>query len=349
MQTQELNQLRQTIQTLFPDEITDLKNDFDREFFEKTGSKDALHQVIKKERKQPHFCDECGSLHIVKNGKTSTKRQKYRCVDCGKSCSDTYKSISASSKKPYHIWEAFIICMMNGFSLRKTSSLIDISTPTAFHWRHKVMEAMKNYDKNRKLQENIQMDETYFLLNMKGLQSLPRKAKKRKEDSQKRGVNNEHVCVLTAIDSNDQILIDVIDQGNPKTNKIIKALEGNVKMGQTIITDSKTAYRKVAKHFKSELHQIPSGFYRKGSYNLGEINEIHSSMKTWLVPFKGVSTKHLSRYLAWFRFNKLLHMHQETSKHNRIVMNYSIQEIVDFLICEIHSTPFPVDITLPYL
>jgi len=34
------------------------------------------------------------------------------------------------------------------------------------------MEAMKNYDKNRKLQENIQMDETYFLLNMKGLKSF---------------------------------------------------------------------------------------------------------------------------------------------------------------------------------
>jgi len=45
--------------------------------------------------------------------------------------------------------------MMNGFSLRKTSSLIDISTTTAFNWRHKVMEAMKKYDKNRELEEDI--------------------------------------------------------------------------------------------------------------------------------------------------------------------------------------------------
>ncbi len=74
--------------------------------------------------------------------------------------------------------------MMNGLSLRKTSALIDISTTTAFHWRHKVMEAMKQYDKNRPLTGNIQIDETYFLLNMKGTRALPRKAKKRKISSQ---------------------------------------------------------------------------------------------------------------------------------------------------------------------
>lgn len=349
MQVQELNQLRKAIQTLYPDEITDLMNDVTREFNEKTGAKDALHQIVRKERNKPLYCDECGSLHIVKNGKTPTKVQKYRCVDCGRNYSDTHKSISSSSKKPYHVWEEFIICMMNGFSLRKTSSLIDISTTTAFHWRHKVMEAMNKYDKTRELEEDIQMDETYFLLNMKGSKSLPRKSKKRKGRSIKRGVNNEHVCVLTAIDSNDQLFIEVIDQGNPTTINIIEALEGSIKNGQTITTDSKTAYINVAKHFKSELHQIPSGFHSNGLYNLGEINEIHSSMKTWFVPFKGVSTKHLSRYLAWFRFNKLLLMHQEIPNHNRITMNYSIQEIVDFLISDIHSTPFPIDIYLPYM
>ena len=349
MHTQELKSIRQALPTLFADEIVDLKKEIDCEVNHKTASKDALHQVIKKECKAILYCEHCGSTHVVKNGLTPSKRQKYRCVDCGKSYTDTHKSITASSKKAYHVWESFIECMMNGLSLRKTSALIDISTTTAFHWRHKVMEAMKQYDKNRPLTGNIQIDETYFLLNMKGTRALPRKAKKRKISSHKRGVSNEHICVLTAIDSNDQLLIELIDQGNPQANKITQALDKRIPTGQTMITDSKSAYIQVANTFEATHHQIPSGFHTNGVYNLGEVNEIHSSMKNWFVQFKGVSTKHLSRYLAWFRFKKLLDYHEMMNKHNRITMNYSIKETIRFLINEIHSTPFPVDITKPYL
>jgi len=349
MHTQELINIRQTLPSLFADEIVDLKKAIDREANHKTMSKDALHQVIKKERNTKAYCDYCGGTHVVKNGKTPSKRQKYRCVDCNKNYTDTHKSITASSKKAYHVWEAFIECMINGLSLRKTAALIDISTTTAFHWRHKVMEAMKHYDKKRVLKESIQVDETYFLLNMKGTKALPRKAKKRKVSSNKRGISDEHICVLTAVDSNDQILIELIDQGNPQTNTIIQALEGRMQNGQTMITDSKSAYIQVANYFNATLHQIPSGFHTNGVYNLGEVNEIHSNMKQWFVKFKGVSTKHLSRYLAWFRFKRLLDYHEEPNKHDRITMNYSIKEMIHFLIKAIHSTKFPVDITKPYL
>lgn len=328
--------------------MIDLKKVFDEVFHQKIESKDALHQVIHKERKRKEHCEICGSMHIVENGKTPLKRQKYRCVDCGKSYSDTRDSITASSKKPYYAWEEFILCMMNGFSLRKTSALIDISTPTAFHWRHKVMEAMKKYAIQEPLKEEIQIDETYIILNMKGLKSLPRKAKKRKISSKKRGVNNEHVCVLTAIDSNDQLLLEVIDQGNPQTETIINALDGRIQMKQTIITDSKSAYIEVAKKFKATLHQIPSGFHQHNHYHLGDINEVHSRLKIWLSQFKGVSSKHLNRYLAWFRFKRLLDYQHEVNHHNRVTMNHSICEIISFLINEIHSTPFPIDIYKPY-
>jgi transposase-like protein len=180
------------------------------------------------------------------------------------------------------------------------------------------------------------------------MKSLPRKAKKRNESSEKRGVNNEHVCVLTAIDSNDQLLFEVIDQGNPKTENTINTLDGRIQMNQTIITDSKSAYIEVAKKFKATLHQIPSGFHRNGQYHLGDINEVHSRLKTWLSKFKGISTKHLNRYLAWFRFKRRLDYQFEVNYHNRITMNHSIRELISFLIKEIHSTPFPIDIYKPY-
>lgn len=348
MHTQELHQIRQTIQHLFADEIIDLKYDIDREAKRKTTSKDALHQVIRKERETSLHCEHCGSTHIVKNGKTPSNRQKYRCMDCGKSRSDTNNSITFSSKKSYYVWEAFIVCMLSGYSLRKIAALIDISTTTAFHWRHKVMEAMKHYDMTRLLDGDIQIDETYFLLNMKGLRTLPRKAKKRKTSSQSRGISNEHVCVLTAMDSNDQLIIEVIDQGNPTYQNIKQTLNQRMKHGQAITTDSKSTYLQVAKDFGCTLHQIPSGFHTNGIHHLGDVNELHSSMKSWFVPFKGVSTKHLGRYLAWFRFQKLLHYQLTVTKHNRKTMNFTIKQMIDFLIRDIHSTPFPIDIMKPY-
>ncbi len=348
MTPEAFNQVKDTIQTMFADEIMDFKKVFDREVLDKTGAKDALHTVIDKERNEPQYCAECGSVHIVKNGKTKQGRQKYMCKDCGKSHSDTWNSITASSKKPYHVWEAFFACMILGLTLRQTAALVDICKNTADNWRHKVMEAMKHYDMEKPLEGEIQMDETYFLLNMKGLRSLPRPSKKRKTKSYRRGLNTENVAVLTAIDEHDRILIEPISQGNPGTGELLNALEGRITAGSTMITDSKAAYGKVADYYDATLHQIPAGFHQDGIYNLGAINEIHSNMKTWFTKFKGVSSRHLDRYLAWFRFQKLMNYRIETANQKRFMMNRSIKEKVRCLIKTLRSTPFPIDISLPY-
>jgi|AntRauTorcE11898_2_1112593.scaffolds.fasta_scaffold18894_1 transposase-like protein len=348
MHTPELNLIRQNITELFADEIVDLKKDIDREALNKTEAKDALHKVIDKERSESRYCDHCGSVHVVKNGKTPVGRQKYMCKDCGKSYSDTRNSIIASSKKPYHVWESFIVCMMNEFTLRKTAKLIGISLPTAQGWRHKVMEAMGMYDLGVSLSGKIQVDETYFNLNMKGYKKLPRPPKKRKTRSYKKGLNSELVSVVSAIDEHDSLLIEIAGAGNPGADSIIATLDGRVKHGSALTTDSKSAYLKVAKHFNSEIHQIPSGLHTDGAHNLGEVNEVHSRLKSWMVQFKGVSSRHLKRYLNWFRFKRLLNYRKEPTRHNRFTMNYSIKEWLKFLISSIYSTPFPIDIHEAY-
>ncbi len=343
-----LNNLKENIEALCADELVDLKTDVDEQVLSKTMSKDALHKVIKKERKRPEACKVCESTHLVKNGKTKQGRQKYRCMDCGKSYSDTHNSIVKGSKKPYYVWEAFIQCMMNGFSLRKISSLIDITTQTAFSWRHKVMETLATYDQSYKLSEEIQIDETYFLLNMKGSRELPRPAKERGTKGRTRGISNEFACVLTAVDANDHILLEVIGQGNPRTGSIIGALDYRVEQNTRMITDSKAAYHEVSEHFSSKLHQIPSHSHTKGVYNLAVTNGLHSEMRSWFRKFKGVSTKHLARYLAWFRFEKLLRYRYEMKRHNRKCMNYAISNHLTFLTDAISKQPFPIDIELPY-
>lgn len=87
-------------------------------------------------------------------------------------------------------------------------------------------------------------------------------------------------------------------KGILKPVKITQAIDKRIQNGQTMITDSKSADIQVANTFDATHHQISSGFHTNWVYSLGEVNEIHSSMNNWFVGFKGVSTKHLSRYLA---------------------------------------------------
>ena len=76
--------------------------------------------------------------------------------------------------------------MLYGLSLRRTALEVGISTTTAFSWRHKVIKAMSDYQEVIKLSGEIQIDETYFLLNMKGPwnnKKMPRKPKKQGKPS----------------------------------------------------------------------------------------------------------------------------------------------------------------------
>ncbi|MDD3106560.1 MAG: hypothetical protein PHP65_01995 [Bacilli bacterium] len=44
---------------------------------------------------------------------------------------------------------------------------------------------------------------------------MPRKDKKRGTSAIKRGISNERVCVLVAMDESDQMITKLIGQGNP--------------------------------------------------------------------------------------------------------------------------------------
>src|SRR5690554_1723704 len=107
---------------------------------------------------------------------------------------------------------------------------------------HKIIEAMKDYQEVVKLSREIEIDETYFLLNMKGLW--------KGEPAVLRGVSNEHVCVFIALDENDQVLTKVVGQGNPWKDHIFDAIKGKVKAGSHITSNSKSSYFDIAHQLK---------------------------------------------------------------------------------------------------
>lgn len=61
----------------------------------------------------------------------------------------------------------------------------------------------------------VEMDETFVAESFKGNHkksgfSMPRKIHKRGKEIKKRGISNEQICVATAIDRNNNIILEMV-------------------------------------------------------------------------------------------------------------------------------------------
>ena len=57
-----------------------------------------------------------------------------------------------------------------------------------------------------------------------------------------------------------------------------------------------------SKDLKLDHKRIIRGHYKNGIYHINHINSLHSKLKIWMYRFKGVSTKFLSNYMAWYKW-----------------------------------------------
>ena len=146
---------------------------------------DAIHKILFRERKP--------KASWMKYGKTAQGRQRYLDKDTGKTVSISKNSIVRYTKKSYNQWHTYIKYMLYGLTLKEIAFEVGISVTTAFNWRHKILEAMKDYQDDNMLNGEVQVDETYIFLNMEGPwknKDMPRKAKKRGTPSKYRGTSS---------------------------------------------------------------------------------------------------------------------------------------------------------------
>lgn len=103
-----------------------------------TGST-KREQAVKKITHCPH----CSSTSFTKNGK-SGGYQRFICKDCARTFTTTNNTILFKTQKNIKIWQKHIHCIIEKQSLRKSAEICGISLPTAFAWRHKILDALQN-------------------------------------------------------------------------------------------------------------------------------------------------------------------------------------------------------------
>lgn len=193
--------------------------------------------------------------------------------------------------------------LLNGFSLTRIAEENNISVLTSFRLRHKVLYALKTFIKSIRLSGKIQSDEKYFSINLKGIRpiNMPRYSKKRTSTtSPYRGISHHKICVVSSIDENDNLLLEIVGLGRCTTDMLKDSLGLKLNNAKSINAYSASAYQEFCSEYKLILNAIPSGFHNDGVFNISEINGIHSQLETWISKFRGISTRHLQEYLDWF-------------------------------------------------
>jgi len=342
--------IEEIIKDLDPVSIIEFKNYLLENLTELCCVKNSNSKVISSHRKNDLLCKNC-SCKFHKNGKTKNGVQKYICPICKNTMSETTNTIIHHSKLSFDVWSNVIDNLINGFSLRRIAEENNISVLTSFRIRHKVLYALKTFINNILLSGAVQSDEKYFSINLKGTKphNMPRFSKKRTSTSSPyRGISHHKVCVVSSIDENDNLLLQITGLGRCTTEMLENSLGKKIKKVKVINADSASAYQEFCTNHNIKLQALPSGFHSDGHINIAEINGVHSQLETWLSKFRGVSIRHFQDYLNWFNYifimkkkfniNKL-----KTESYSKIVIDNNYINSKD-----IFSVSIPINLNVAY-
>ena len=342
--------IEELLKDLDPVTIIEFKNYLIENLSRLCSMKDSNSKIIAKFKIEERFCNKCGCL-LHKNGKTKTGIQKYICSGCKSTSSETSETIICHSKLSFEIWSNVIDNLLNGFSLRRIAEENNISLLTSFRLRHKVLYALKTFINDIKLSGEIQSDEKYFSINLKGTktENMPRYSKKRTSTtSPYRGISHHKICVVSSIDENDNLLLKIVGLGRCTTEMLKDSLGLKLNNAKSINADSASAYQEFCSEYKLVLNAIPSGFHNDGVFNISEINGIHSQLETWISKFRGISTRHLQEYLDWFVYiftmkKRFLLNKIKTESYSKILIDNNYIKSKD-----IFNIKMPIDLNIAY-
>lgn len=264
--------------------------------------KDTGDLVKEKRFNSGFFCPHCRSKCVVRHGFCGD-RQRYYC----KTCTKTFTDLTGTPLHRLQLKEKFfqsLRCMLEGYSLPRTAKTVKVSVPTAFYWRHKILDALRCL-KDEQLSGIVEADDTYVLYSEKGSRHLHRPPRKRGGKAKKPGINDEQVCIVVARDRNDHTVSEVATLGRPTAEGIDAVMGNSISPDSIFCSDKHRSFRKFAR--LNDLQYVQLNLSQKirvikGLYHIQNVNSYHQRFKSWMRRFNGVATKYLSNYVHWFEF-----------------------------------------------
>ena len=303
--------------------------------------------------KEPNVCPHCKSKSFIKYGFNKNK-QKYYCKDCKKLFSKTTGTLYHKAKSNYLIWKQFIGCEINGLTLLQSSVQIGKGKTTCFNMRHKLYKAIEGIVINKVLNGITEIDAAYTKINLKGTKpkNMPRASKKRGNQSAYSGISHHKICLITAIDENDNMLFRISGLG-PETLDKYALFSNSFGNNVTLISDSKPCIREFAKKINAKIEQIPVKYNQKiyitkNGNSLSSVNQIHSEFKTLICKKHGVGTRHLQDYLNWLIFIKMIKYSVKAEAKTSFTYMKSMELVNTIVVRDICKQQMPIDLNEAY-
>jgi len=243
-------------------------------------------------------CPHCNSKEFVKHCRYNG-RQRYKC----KSCDVTFTILTGTPchgiKKQDKWQQYFKIIMTEGFiPIAKMAERLNISIPTSFDWRHKILSGMKQ--DGAKFEGITEIDDLRMLYSQKGRKGL--KYRKKRGGSNRSGNNNFQVRILITADRKGTLDMSVVRIGRLKKSDIVRKIGGRISKKTILTSDKHNSISSFAKDLSIKHITFDSKNHIANSqHHVQYINNITSRYDTIINRvFRGVSTKYLQNYANWF-------------------------------------------------
>lgn len=255
-------------------------------------------------------CPCCGSVSICKNGHDAFGAQRWRCNDCGKTFTAATGTILGSTKLKPETWRRYVECFVDRLSLRECAQRCGVGLKTSFFMRHRIIECIFKSLPSFQVESgcSAELDETFFRESFKGNHDrsafrLPRPPRHHGGKLHTRGVSNEQICVMTGINDFGDIFYEVAKRGPLSKDVAKNVLTDKIRSGAIISTDKAAGYRIVLPQLGVAAHNAFDSKDRSQGV-INRINAVHSLLNGFMERFRGVSTRHLGAYLAWFKWTR---------------------------------------------
>lgn len=252
-------------------------------------------------------CPKCGKEHpyIVKGGKTKGGKQLVLCKECGRKFVSDYYEVTFHSRLSKEQWNQAIKSTVMGDSVKVTAEKCSVVVETAFRMRHKIMTLFEKNEDSVMVEKAVELDETYVLESHKGKQIEGVMPRVRGEKASKRGISDEFVCLLTAVQRDGGSFLRSYNMGRPSSNDIMNLRE-HIKETTYIWTDNHSSYNKLVESLNSKRVILSTHEDYDSVNHLNNVNSFHSRIKQWYAHMRGVATKYINRYAALYNVRHLL-------------------------------------------
>ena len=252
---------------------------------------------------EPGRCPLCGCPRFARKGRGAGGSRRRLCRGRARTFSAKTGSLLAASKLGPAAWMAFAERMAGALSLRETARRCGVSLCTSWFMRMRVCEVMSRLLLPAR-RGTFHLDGTLVADSLSGNHrrspalGMPRRPYRNGRDRRRRarGRSKERVVVECGVNECGDCFCDAIDRGSAGAGELALRLSRHVPEASTLATDGHPSYAFAASGWEHRVvdPKDPS----TGDVNM--VNALHSRLKGFLAPFRGVATRRLRRHPDWF-------------------------------------------------